>query len=128
MSEDIRELQRLTQRAMAAAHQVDQRLESPASARVIVAARVFLAEVDKVCVVEQPWQYKTLAGVLTAEAPAPDETPWPQIGDDIVIKAGQELLRRGRVKFEYEHLGERAFHCEWSGGSFEALVSECLRP
>ena len=45
MGEDLRQLQVHTQRTMAAADQVDRRLESPGSARVIAAARALFESV-----------------------------------------------------------------------------------
>jgi hypothetical protein len=53
---------------------------------------------------------------------------WPQIGDDVIVEVSQQHMKRGRVKFEYTHLGERALWCESQWGSFEALASECKRP
>lgn len=132
VSEDVIELQRLTQRVCAAADQVDRRLESPASAHVIAAARALFAAVDHVVAREQ---YVAASAaqpgaldLLELPVAAEPERDWPQAGDEVVVEVSAHHQRCGRVRFCFLLRGEPAVRCQSKQGDFEALVEECKRP
>lgn len=128
VDEDLRQLQVNTQRAVAAAHQLDARLESPATARLIAAARALLQEVASVVDAQRPVPLAA-APIAPASPPLPAK-PEPKVGDIVEYEVANNFWRRGKVTMVYdsELLKERMLWVEWKYGSAEVAASEVRRP
>lgn len=125
MSEAIRQLRTHTQRALAAAHVIDQQLESPASARVIAAGRAFLESVLGLAEEQTP-------APVSAERPVPALPPAPveviDIGDEVAWLVDGKFERQGRVVSEYTNTEHgREFFVRWKFGTVRVLATKCRR-
>lgn len=124
MSEDpLRSLQSHTQRALAAAHVIDQQLESPASARVIAAAREFLAAILALAAEQAP-----PAVGQAPQLPPAEEVPRPIGKGERVIFTVEKVERSGVVQLISEHFVDgRVLHVEWGRGICRVPETACRR-
>ena len=133
MIDELNRMRGYFQRGIAIAHEIDKRVESPSTGKLIVLVRELLGQIEIVSAQMTPVEARPAPMPVFAHV-AVEEEPL-KVGDEALYEVAPGFWRRVKLLSEhtlsaaYSGTGkdERAFSAEWDRGSVEVMESECRR-